>query len=394
MITAKEIGQFIAHPEKVGTADIEELKSLSDKYPYAQIFSILYLKGMQASNSVDFEAALRTHSYRISDRAQLYALIKEQEVNLEEPTLSIPSIEATETEPTIDDVVEAAHVVTELEEIVAIPEVENEDSALSGHIEVTEKNIEEEELAEIRAELPIEPQPTAEEHPIETEETTPTVEEPAQFESIETEEKVPEIVESIHVTEEELEAPKEPTEKHQDRLEESILHHALANNYQLDALSEEEEKALSERLAKEKSEIPPLDATQKIEETPEVKLEIESEQTFTNWLHANRNYSTPETTDKDAIASVVSDFEAFDPMESLFGVNEKPKQEFYSPAKKAKESLSEKQLPVSETLAKIYLMQGNYPKAIEAYKELSLAFPEKKIFFANQIEDLNKKLNK
>ena len=39
-------------------------------------------------------------------------------------------------------------------------------------------------------------------------------------------------------------------------------------------------------------------------------------------------------------------------------------------------------------------MQGNFPQAIKAYKELSLKNPEKKIFFANLIEELTNKLNK
>ena len=72
---------------------------------------------------------------------------------------------------------------------------------------------------------------------------------------------------------------------------------------------------------------------------------------------------------------------------------ERPKTEFYSPLKKAKSSLDETSLPVSETLAKIFAAQGNFPKAIYAYQQLILIYPEKKIFFVTQIEELTNKLN-
>lgn len=67
---------------------------------------------------------------------------------------------------------------------------------------------------------------------------------------------------------------------------------------------------------------------------------------------------------------------------------EKPKVPFFSPIKKAKESLELENLPVSETLAKVFESQGNYTMAKTIYEQLILIFPEKKSFFADQIQKL------
>ena len=49
---------------------------------------------------------------------------------------------------------------------------------------------------------------------------------------------------------------------------------------------------------------------------------------------------------------------------------------------------------MTETLAKIYLKQKKYKKAMDAFKILSLKYPEKNAFFADQIKKIKKLENK
>ena len=60
---------------------------------------------------------------------------------------------------------------------------------------------------------------------------------------------------------------------------------------------------------------------------------------------------------------------------------------------KARKSSEDHHEIVTETLAQIYADQMLYPKAIAAYKKLMLKFPEKSLYFASQIEALEKKTN-
>ncbi len=48
---------------------------------------------------------------------------------------------------------------------------------------------------------------------------------------------------------------------------------------------------------------------------------------------------------------------------------------------------------ITETLSRIYLKQGHYQKAIDSFRRLSLKFPEKSVYFAQQIEEIKKLLN-
>ena len=301
MIGTNEIAKLIANPVSIAKDNHAELEELSKKYPYTQLFSILLLKGLKSVSDITFEDKLLQHSYRISDRVQLYSIIQEN----------------TDVEPIPVELDSKPEEIIKTETIIL---------------------------------------PTEEE----------VVADPAIDLTNDSEEV---IVKSLE-------------EKTKDILEENILHHVYATGFQLEELTEEEENRLEQ-----KKEI-------EIDSTPEDEnhVSLDSELSFSGWLHSNSNYEDEITTDKDEINSIVNGFNEFDPSIDLFGEVNKPKKEFFSPSKKAKESLDENSLPVSETLAKIYYLQGNYPKAISAYEQLSLNNPEKKIFFANLITDLKTKL--
>jgi len=63
-------------------------------------------------------------------------------------------------------------------------------------------------------------------------------------------------------------------------------------------------------------------------------------------------------------------------------------QSFYSPIEKGKESISEDRLVYTETLARIFVQQGNKSQAIKAYHYLMLKNPQKSVYFADLIKKL------
>jgi hypothetical protein len=69
-----------------------------------------------------------------------------------------------------------------------------------------------------------------------------------------------------------------------------------------------------------------------------------------------------------------------------------PRPEQIDNENKAKKSAEDHNDLVSETLAKIYIEQMLYHKAIETYEKLSLKFPEKSRYFADLIQSIKKKI--
>ncbi len=324
MLSFNEISNRINTPSLIKTEDLEDLRQLSEKYPFSAIFSQLYLKGLTLHDNISFDTELKLHAYKIPDRAQLFHLVH----HAESPQFSTEEVRALDT--------------------------------------TQETSMTEQEEQEVAAEEPV----------------------------IRDEEEV-DVTESDHGQEEETESKPPHSTSTLDR---DIIAHAVSSSIFLEVDEDEEEYSFAQlkRLDESNTDVDKPtevefdlshdDEQDTIEENG-TETKEEEFKTFTSWVseYIEKNQSAEHL----EIEKKPSKEENF---EEIFGL-EKREKEFFSPTKKAKESLDESRLPVSETLAKIYIAQGNYPKAIYSYEKLMLKFPEKKSFFAIQIQTLKKKLN-
>ena len=58
-----------------------------------------------------------------------------------------------------------------------------------------------------------------------------------------------------------------------------------------------------------------------------------------------------------------------------------------------KDSITDNDYLTTETLAELYIEQGHYQRAIQAYNILCLKYPKKSGLFANRIKDIETKIN-
>lgn len=121
---------------------------------------------------------------------------------------------------------------------------------------------------------------------------------------------------------------------------------------------------------------------------------------FTKWLKTVKHSGVNQASAKQDKATENAQIPEKDKQSALIEkfIAEEPrivpkKGVFFSPTTNAKQSVTEDEELITETLARVFELQKNYKKAISAYERLSLKFPEKSAYFAAQIENIKKKLN-
>ena len=142
-----------------------------------------------------------------------------------------------------------------------------------------------------------------------------------------------------------------------------------------------QETSVKEAVTKQ-PEIKSIEAKLKINEP--LKFKENDNRSFSEWLTLLNTKKIERPEEK-----IIDSFLTKNPK-----IQPQKKETFFNPINIARESLVTNDELVTPTLAKVYLEQGHYSKAISAYKKLILKYPKKNSFFASQIELINELKNK
>ncbi len=333
---------IIKQPHHIESAQIAELELIASEYPFFETAHLLLTKGLHKYNALNYSKQLRKTAIVANSRAVLYELLHPKEVIL---ITAQPEAKLIETKPDVLEIKESV-----IEEVIKPELPVNPVTISSPDIKVVYVNTIQ-KFGEVL--------PEKEAEPLKKE------------------------IEIIQTIENETEAPISGFNEQKlnktigDEITRGIIQSYVETDIikttELNKQDPEEPLSFTDWLNRVTKEAPAISREGKKEETkPVIKEEKPLKPTIKpSFFEKNKN--------------IIDKIIESDPGRIKLGSNK-----FFTPASDAKQSLLENEHLVTETLAKIYALQGNISKAIRAYEILSLKFPQKSVYFASLIEKLKK----
>lgn len=333
------------HPEKIGTDDLREIQTLVERYPFFQTARILYLKALYLQGGPKFKSELRSSTVHIIDHKQLFRYLNNQ---LE--------LEAS--------VCTGSNTLNPLSEIV-----ESRIKEIHGHLEVSSFGIpaftesvrteaEEEEIIHLNI-APKNQQPATPKHPpykLPGTSDAEVISNPIPLGDI------PGMVDDYN------------PEKEVTRQKERPSEISPVSTFSLDIDLDEEASTVTES------------------PEPEVYIPVTSPEIFNTPYQfketaEEKETEKPQRKTRKKKDELIERFIQSEPAMPKINTTTTDNRDL------SKENPYSQEELFSETLAKIYVKQHLYDKAIATYIKLSLKYPEKSVYFANRIEKIKENIN-
>lgn len=402
-MNTQQLISWMKDPVVMGKEATAQLDTLTQTFPYFQTAHLLYIKSLHNENSFLYNNQLKIAAAHATNRKVLYELITKKQVAKETTALLNENhVESKlQTEKDLGNI-EAEVIQPEFPKKKFIKDEDEWESGMLRQLQLLHhwQNSPAEILAKRIEELKKEKKnPTAsetkkEELPSAADEINTllyVLVEPGDAEDIyENDEESNEIDTAENweikvLAQESPEVSNLPSENiniPQDAVSQEIIREAIKSSIELevdDTLPSLEELGHKRKPEKNPSEPLIIEAI-KVENSPQEEV------TFSSWL---KQISDPLITEVLPEKQPIKD----DLVDKF--IQEQPriqqnKAGFFNPINMAKKSVQDSDEFITETLAKIYVKQGNISKGIRAYQKLSLKFPEKNVYFASLIEELKR----
>lgn len=370
---------ILKEPRIIDSAQLVELENIVKEYPFFESAHLLYTKGLHKYNALNYSRQLRKTAIVANSRAVLYELLHPKEILVKQSVQEAPVIQ----EEIITATIQPAEPVTE-------PEQKQEEATPKelNPVTITNTDIKVVYVTTVSRQTEPATEKTEEKSPIqETTLVEPIVEEPVITQESAKNEEIGIIQAIENETDAEVTQAREFNEEQLNQAIGQEITRGVIQSYietevlktpelQKDANEDSKPLSFTDWLNRVKAESGTISKTElKPVQEPEKSTPKEQKQPKTEKKPSNLEQN------KNIIDKIIES----DPGRIRLGATK-----FFIPATEAKQSLLENEHLVTETLAKIYALQGNISKAIRAYEILSLKFPQKSVYFASLIEKLKK----